>query len=421
MKYLSLVALGAFLMPINVQAADLGGDCCADLEERVAELEATAVKATQKKVALTVSGQVNAALIYYDFSVSDGDDSFNSKDMFVGMGQGSASRVQIDGRAEINKDWEAGFRFSFTFDGTNGSDIMGSVNDLSDIEFFNRPTDDSIGSREAYVFLRNKQLGAVSIGTRDAVLQSAGKVDITERLNTQGNLDPASQMGILGVLASQGDGDGGISQRAGIRYDSPSVAGFILSADWTNKNSAYDSWGVRVSFGNQFGDFKVAAAAAYGRDQGVLDNTLGITASLPEETRMVASGGIMHVPTGIFVNASWGETDTGFAGDQNSSHWAVQAGIQTKPFSIGKTTLYGAYYHSKDNSIIINEPVFGVPVYLGGEYEIDYWGLGIVQDIDAASMSLYAGYRNYSSDNCQSDLDLSCDLDVYMAGAIIRF
>ena len=32
-----------------VKAADLGGDCCADLEERVAELEATTVRKGQQE------------------------------------------------------------------------------------------------------------------------------------------------------------------------------------------------------------------------------------------------------------------------------------------------------------------------------------------------------------------------------------
>ena len=42
-----------------VKAADLGGDCCADLEERVAELEATTVRKGNKKVSVTFYGQVN--------------------------------------------------------------------------------------------------------------------------------------------------------------------------------------------------------------------------------------------------------------------------------------------------------------------------------------------------------------------------
>ena len=44
-------------------AADLGGSCCADLEERVAELEATSVRKGNRNVSLQVYGQVNRALL----------------------------------------------------------------------------------------------------------------------------------------------------------------------------------------------------------------------------------------------------------------------------------------------------------------------------------------------------------------------
>ena len=49
-----------------VRAADLGGDCCADLEERVAELEATTVRKGNRKVSVTLYGQVNSAVLWYD-------------------------------------------------------------------------------------------------------------------------------------------------------------------------------------------------------------------------------------------------------------------------------------------------------------------------------------------------------------------
>jgi len=41
---------------VSANAADLGGDCCADLEERVAELEATIARKGNRKVSLTLSG-----------------------------------------------------------------------------------------------------------------------------------------------------------------------------------------------------------------------------------------------------------------------------------------------------------------------------------------------------------------------------
>jgi hypothetical protein len=46
------VCLG--LMTSVVTAADLGGNCCADLEEPLAELEATTVRKGNRKVALDV-------------------------------------------------------------------------------------------------------------------------------------------------------------------------------------------------------------------------------------------------------------------------------------------------------------------------------------------------------------------------------
>ena len=56
----------ATVITTGAYAADLGGDCCADLEERVAELEATAARKGNRKVSLTVYGQVNEAVIFWD-------------------------------------------------------------------------------------------------------------------------------------------------------------------------------------------------------------------------------------------------------------------------------------------------------------------------------------------------------------------
>src|ERR1700687_4949086 len=64
-----LAAMGMFVgglaMP-SAKAADLGGDCCADLEERVAELEATTARKGNKKVSVILYGKVNYATEYWD-------------------------------------------------------------------------------------------------------------------------------------------------------------------------------------------------------------------------------------------------------------------------------------------------------------------------------------------------------------------
>ena len=54
--------MGSF-SPLPAEAADLGGDCCADLEERVAELEATTVRKGNKKVKVELYGRMNRVII----------------------------------------------------------------------------------------------------------------------------------------------------------------------------------------------------------------------------------------------------------------------------------------------------------------------------------------------------------------------
>jgi hypothetical protein len=58
--------VGGVALPSAAQAADLGGDCCADLEERVAELEATVARKGNRRVSLTISGQVSTAVMAWD-------------------------------------------------------------------------------------------------------------------------------------------------------------------------------------------------------------------------------------------------------------------------------------------------------------------------------------------------------------------
>src|SRR5204862_2558650 len=71
LRYRALLAIGATVLMGSLahgpaKAADLGGDCCADLEDRVAELEATTVRQGNKKVSITLYGQVNKAVLLWD-------------------------------------------------------------------------------------------------------------------------------------------------------------------------------------------------------------------------------------------------------------------------------------------------------------------------------------------------------------------
>src|SRR5919106_6238857 len=110
----ALVAAGLLaggLSAGSASAADLGGNCCADLEERVAELEATTARKGNRRVSLTITGQVNKAILLWD----DGHDSA----AFFGLDNtNTSSRFSFLGDARISPKWKAGFEIMIETEAT---------------------------------------------------------------------------------------------------------------------------------------------------------------------------------------------------------------------------------------------------------------------------------------------------------------
>src|SRR5262245_38414494 len=97
---LGLIALGA--AAAAAKAAVLGGDCCADLEERVAELEATTAKKGNRRVSLTVSGQVHTGVMAWD--------NGQRSDVYVGdLANVGGTLFQFNGTAKISPTLSAGY------------------------------------------------------------------------------------------------------------------------------------------------------------------------------------------------------------------------------------------------------------------------------------------------------------------------
>src|SRR5690349_21720025 len=95
-------ALGLFMGISSSQAADLGGNCCADLEERIAELEATTVRKGNRKMSLTITGQVHRIIAWYD----DGKTST----AYYGLDNTNASsRFIFNGSAKVTPKVSMGF------------------------------------------------------------------------------------------------------------------------------------------------------------------------------------------------------------------------------------------------------------------------------------------------------------------------
>ncbi len=101
----ALVAAGLLVGGLSAgsaSAADLGGNCCADLEERIAELEATTARKGNRKVSLTVSGWVAQQVMWWD----DGAE----QNVYVGdIGATLSSHFKFTGQATISPGWYAGY------------------------------------------------------------------------------------------------------------------------------------------------------------------------------------------------------------------------------------------------------------------------------------------------------------------------
>lgn len=97
----SFIALCALCVATTISAAtDLGEDCCADLEERITEMEATTARKGNRKVGLTVSVYVAQELTFWD-------NGAESNAYLHGRSPTHTTRIKFPGQAAITPGWKA--------------------------------------------------------------------------------------------------------------------------------------------------------------------------------------------------------------------------------------------------------------------------------------------------------------------------
>jgi predicted porin len=433
----------------TASAADLGGDCCADLEERIAELEATTARKGNRKVSLEIYGQVNQSVIYWDDGFED--------NAYVVTNDNSRSRIGFRGKAKIDGDWEAGYRLEIGIRTANSKRFTQS-NPIGN----DTPTDVGLDTRDAYWYVKSKTYGAVSLGTQAAASDAITETNQTQTkdfakysdvedtglgLFLRSSNGGLSSLSYRRLLIDSGDQPGeGDRRQDSIKYESPTFAGFTASASWGGD----DYWDIALRYAGEFGGFKVAAAV------GFLQITDGPETKhecqargggIPRDEDCQHFGGsvsVVHESTGLFVNAGAGtvtddvlNTTARFAGtnaDDEASFWSIQAGIEKKWLPLGKTTIYGEYYDYEGGAInrgitagdAVNIPGFGASSIWNTGLQV--YGFGLAQGLDNAATVLYISYRHVEADLTLRDnatgvlgnADIE-DLDLVNAGAIIKF
>lgn len=366
-------------------SADLGGNCCADLEERVAELEATTARKGNRKVSLEVSGHVNQAILFWD---GFGDIGNEFDDTAIINNTNSESRFRFRGSAKINTDWSAGFLMEL------------GVGDVSN--------SGGPSVRHQALYIKSQQLGTVWLGKTSEATDGIMELSLASAdASTLGSLAPfdafvEDQTG-LGIVNPF---DGG--RKNVVKYITPTLGGFSLSASWATE----DNWDVALRYAGEFGAIRVAAGVGYRQE-----DISTINAPTLDREFWGGSASVMHMPTGLFLDGQYGVSDglqtvnftvpiinatlpIGVA-DVELRTYGLRGGFERNFNGLGKTTLYVEW-----SRLEIDDA--GVDPQL--------WGVGVVQGIDAAAMSIYASYRHI-------DLDLGSDdsADIFIVGSKIKF
>jgi hypothetical protein len=447
--------VGGVAMP-SAKAADLGGDCCADLEERVAELEATTARKGNRKVSLTVYGWVNKGVLYWN----DGGDS----NTYLGVDNTNyATRFGLRGDARINPNLKAGFNIlmdvvtgpTTSSLNQNREDNLLAVVNAAGTAIGSPSTwqdDHIIRMRDANVWLEHNALGRLTVGH----LTSAGGQGIID-LGGVGMASVAAIDLVGGAFLFRNSATGLLTTTTialnttntadfahrtdGLRWDSPTIGGFVLGAsigetlnadrsvnptyDFTNGNGPLGTyWAVNLRYAGEFAGFRVAAAAAY--EVSDADERAGSSSSLGpianDSTTTNFSASILHTGSGLFLQGSYlrferpdlvasgGGTDTG-------TLWHLQGGIAKNWTGLGNTALYGEYARGEDLEATFRN---NQQLSAATANTYDMWGLGVVQNIDAAAMEIYLAYRNHSIDRTSGGVEVD-DIQTVIGGMRIGF
>ena len=446
-KSTSLAALlavaGLALTGMSAQAADLGagGNCCADLEERIAELEATTARKGNRKVSLTVSGLVNESILFWD----DGVES----NAYVTTNETQRSRFRFLGSAKIDNKWSAGYLLEIGVRGNKENNLSQNVSSSGK----------NLDVRQSAWYLQNSDLGKVWVGQTGTAGDGITEINLANIGHfsnpqvvgdTLGSFNLRNANGVLGATPNQLANYGGASTgNPGegfrfnvVKYETPTLAGFIGSAAYGEDKL----WDIALRYAGEMGGFKLAAGIAYEKNNDGTSNPRNCIRS--QGGTVLGTGNVscdavglsvslMHVPTGLFVTGAYGEktddnrqafvanlaalpnanTAAGVGSNARTrdrdEFYLIQGGIEQSFFPIGKSTLFGEYYDGRFGAQGNGSPAgasaqngtfttglisFGNGVGTVSATEIEAWGVGFNQNVAAAALDMYVSYRNYSFD-----------------------
>jgi hypothetical protein len=378
------MTLGGFVMSsYPAKASDLGGDCCADLEDRVAELEATTVRKGNKKVSVTISGWVVELGSWWN----DGHTSglyWGSKDETL------SSHFNISGSATIAPGWSAGYTLWIEVPG-NSASVGFFENQFNDNA---TATGTSIDTLDSYMWIKSDKWGTVNWGRltqatnnlallpdlsgtlieSNGVIFDGGGMFVRPKRVINSN-DMANEFNWLAVTnCTSGGSVGGVDcptgvDGNGVRYDSPTWFGFSVSGG-EYENTEWDAAVKYAADWNWWGGLKVSAAYGFAENTDEGCTGAGACTGLAflggggapfqgfgkDVTSNQVGASVLHVPTGLWIYGEFEDENnqgtkilkenpiTEAISNSNANDtdaWFVKGGIKRPWTPLGATVLWG--------------------------------------------------------------------------------
>ena len=197
----------------------------------------------------------------------------------------------------------------------------------------------------------------------------------------------------------------------GIRYDTANLGGFVGQATWGED----DVWSASLRYAGEHGGFRIAAGIGYEAQDSSPTQIIQLDNGARNlDNEWAGSLALMHTASGLFVQGHDARSE--FLNGQDARFWMIQGGITKNWFGMGNTSLFAEYGEAED---YIKSGAAGVVAGLPlAASSVHFFGLGVVQQNDAAAMELFISWRRFETDVVGAGAGSgSSDLDLVHGGA----
>lgn len=339
------------------------------------------------KVKLSIEGQVNRAMLYYN-------DGNKSAVRHVDNGA-SSTRLAFKGSAQATDDLSLGATIEVQFE----SNSTGTVNQADNTAVGT----DSFTQRKLEIYASSERFGTIAMGQGDTATDGMSESDLSGTdlvgyaavADAGGGLSFAtSRTGAITGNPTVGgvfDNLNGLGRDDRLLYETPNFRGLTLATSVIDGGE----WDVAASYGASYDSLTVNAKLGYANQSG--------TQSFPE-TILGGSLAVLHKSGFNFAAGTGKGDDSDSTREAQSFAYGKVGYIAQDLFRFGAAHFsvdYGRY----DNAAANND-------------EGTAMGFQFVQSLDDFGTELYAGYRRYELDRPGSSFD---DIDVVLAGARVKF